>query len=87
MKKEFNCHPIPSIYGSAEVGIKGQVVIPVKLRKELNIKPGDNLFFLAELSKGAIIILKMETVLAFSKKITEIGKDLQKLKSKVKNLN
>ncbi|MFA6410937.1 MAG: AbrB/MazE/SpoVT family DNA-binding domain-containing protein [Candidatus Buchananbacteria bacterium] len=84
MKKELNCHPIPSIYGSAEVGVKGQVVIPVKLRKEFGIKPGDNLFFLSQTSQGAIIILKMETVLALSKKITAIGKGLEKLKAKMK---
>jgi len=29
------------VYGTAKVGERGQIVIPSKARKDLNIKPGD----------------------------------------------
>lgn len=36
------------IYGSATVGERGQVVIPVGLRKSFRIKPGDKLIVFAK---------------------------------------
>ncbi|HPF30922.1 MAG TPA: AbrB/MazE/SpoVT family DNA-binding domain-containing protein [Candidatus Saccharibacteria bacterium] len=32
------------LYGTSTVGTKGQVVIPVQAREELNIKEGDRLY-------------------------------------------
>jgi len=37
----------PKFYGKASVGTKGQIVIPVEVRKTMNIKPGDNLFIIS----------------------------------------
>lgn len=37
----------PEIYGSVTLGARGQVVIPMKARKELKIKPGDNLIVMS----------------------------------------
>lgn len=47
--------------GSATVGTKGQIVIPQKIRKMFDIKPGDTLIVLADKNKG-IAILKSELV-------------------------
>jgi AbrB family looped-hinge helix DNA binding protein len=37
----------PKFYGKASVGSKGQIVIPVEVRKTMDIKPGDNLFIIS----------------------------------------
>jgi AbrB family looped-hinge helix DNA binding protein len=34
-------------FGKAPVGTKGQIVIPIEARRELNIKPGDNLMIIS----------------------------------------
>lgn len=41
--------------GSVKVGAKGQVVIPKEIRDMFNIKPGDNLLFLADSNNGIAI--------------------------------
>lgn len=41
------------IHGSVTVASQGQIVIPAKLRKELNIKPGDSLIVFTK--HGSII--------------------------------
>jgi AbrB family looped-hinge helix DNA binding protein len=37
----------PQIYGTVTIGQRGQVVIPMKVRKELNIKAGDQLIVMS----------------------------------------
>ncbi len=37
----------PKFYGKVSVGTKGQIVIPVEVRKAMDIKPGDNLFIIS----------------------------------------
>ncbi len=48
------------IYGVVAVGKRGQVVIPVKLRKSLNIKPRDRLMVFAETPKKIISLMPEE---------------------------
>lgn len=48
------------IYGAVTVGKSGQVVIPIKLRKSLNIKPRDHLMVFAELDKKIINLMPEE---------------------------
>ncbi|MDD5596167.1 MAG: AbrB/MazE/SpoVT family DNA-binding domain-containing protein [Candidatus Omnitrophica bacterium] len=45
------------IYGAVTVGKSGQVVIPVKLRKSLNIKPRDRLMVFVEIDKKIINLI------------------------------
>jgi len=40
------------IFGTVKVGERGQIVIPLEARKKFNIKPGDILLVVGDLSKG-----------------------------------
>lgn len=44
MKNDFHAHHTKKLYGTATVGSKGQVVIPVEAREELGIEPGDKFY-------------------------------------------
>lgn len=50
------------IYGTADVGVKGQIVIPIKLRKELGLNEGDTLIFVSSSSRPAFTVLKADTI-------------------------
>jgi AbrB family looped-hinge helix DNA binding protein len=61
-------------YGTVKVGDRGQVVIPIKARKELGIQPGDILFVMTGPNRRAIIMVKADSL----KKIAErIMKELE----------
>ncbi len=47
------------VYGTTTVGERGQIVIPVEARKELDLKPGDHLIVMGKLGK-ALGIFKLE---------------------------
>jgi AbrB family looped-hinge helix DNA binding protein len=49
-----------NFYGSTTVGERGQIVLPAKLREELNISPGDKLLVLSGGPPGneAVMILR-----------------------------
>ena len=42
--------------GTAQVGSKGQIVIPAPIRELLGIEPGDSLLLLADSKKGIAIV-------------------------------
>ena len=46
-------------YGSANVGDRGQIVIPAHLRKDLNIKPGDQVMIFAEADKKVVSMMNL----------------------------
>ena len=48
------------LYGTATVGTKGQVVIPVEAREALSIEPGDKLYVIGSHSKEFLGFLKEE---------------------------
>lgn len=50
----------PVFYGVVNVSHNGQVVIPAKLRKDLNIKHGDQLIIARGNDGEDIILLKLE---------------------------
>ena len=58
-----------NIYGAVRVGDRGQVVIPSKARKELNIKPGDLLLVMAGKNKRGIAMVKADAMREFANKI------------------
>ncbi len=67
-------------YGSVTVGERGQLVIPAKLRKALNIKPGGQLMVFAKLDKKVISLMPAED---FNKFLEKTAKLISKLESKV----
>jgi len=71
-KEEFGA----KFYGSATVGTKGQIVIPAKLRKDSNIKPGDTLIFISG-PKGEVFgVMKPEVLLRMQKEFERLRKQL-----------
>ncbi|MGA3190968.1 MAG: AbrB/MazE/SpoVT family DNA-binding domain-containing protein [Candidatus Bathyarchaeia archaeon] len=58
-----------SIYGTVKVGDRGQVVIPVKARKDFNIKPGDLLLVVAGKKKRGIAMVKADAMREFASRV------------------
>lgn len=65
---------MPEFYGSAVVGAKGQIVIPVKARQRLKIKPGDRVVIIGPHHKPNVVGLCSET--AFSSILEKIDSKL-----------
>ncbi|MBA7595002.1 hypothetical protein ES703_01961 [subsurface metagenome] len=63
-------------YGSATVGTKGQIVIPAKLRKDSNIKPGDTLIFICKSGREGFGVMKPERLLRLQKEFESLQKQL-----------
>jgi AbrB family looped-hinge helix DNA binding protein len=57
------------IYGTVKVGDRGQVVIPSKARKDLNIKPGDLLLVMAGRNRRGIAMVKADAMREFANRI------------------
>jgi len=58
-----------SIYGTVKVGDRGQVVIPVKARKDFNIKPGDLLLVVAGRKRRGIAMVKADEMREFASRV------------------
>ena len=50
-KLNFKTHPKDRMYGTTTVGARGQVVIPAGARKDLGLKPGDQLVVMGKFGK------------------------------------
>ena len=48
---DSNLHKHDKMYGTTTMGARGQVVIPAQARKDLNLKPGDQLMVMGKLGK------------------------------------
>ena len=58
-----------SIYGTVKVGDRGQVVIPVKARKDFNIKAGDLLLVVAGKKRHGITMVKADAMREFASRV------------------
>jgi AbrB family looped-hinge helix DNA binding protein len=67
-------------YGAVTVGAKGQIVIPSELRRELNIKAGEQLMIFAKTDKK---LISMMHVRDFGALMTRAGKVIAKLEAHV----
>ncbi len=63
-------------YGAVSVGAKGQIVIPSELRKELNIKAGEQLMIFAKTDKKLISMMHTRD---FGTLMARAGKIMAKL--------
>ena len=52
----------PSFYGTATIGTKGQIVIPVEAREELGLQPGDKVVVFGIKERGMVGVCKLEAV-------------------------
>lgn len=55
-------HDPPTLFGTATVGPKGQIVIPVDARKRLGIEPGDKVVIVGPAHKPQFVGLCNEKV-------------------------
>jgi AbrB family looped-hinge helix DNA binding protein len=53
------------LFGTATVGTKGQVVIPVEAREELGIETGERMYVLGSPKSSVVILIKEEKMEAF----------------------
>ena len=70
-------------YGTGTVGEKGQIVIPIKARETLGIKPGDNFIFFGHDGSPMVHLIKAEELNSFFEKITKKAADFKSLIDKV----
>ncbi len=67
-------------YGAISVGAKGQIVIPSELRRELNIKAGEQLMIFAKTDKKYISMMHARD---FGALMARAGKIMAKLEAHV----
>jgi AbrB family looped-hinge helix DNA binding protein len=65
------------IYGTVKVGDRGQIVIPSKARKELNIKSGDLLLVMAGKNRRGLALVKAEMIREFANRIMHGLEDMK----------
>ncbi|HEC86290.1 MAG TPA: AbrB/MazE/SpoVT family DNA-binding domain-containing protein [Thermoplasmatales archaeon] len=56
------CRKTRIVYGIVTVSDKGQIAIPVDLRKDLDIKQGDKLFILKRKDETGFTLIKLEEI-------------------------
>lgn len=57
------------LYGTATVGTKGQLVIPVEAREEIGIGVGDRMYVIGSAHTGSIILLSEDKLEGFIDKM------------------
>jgi len=68
------------LYGTATIGTKGQVVIPVEAREELNIQTGDKFYFIGSPKAGMLGMIKEDRLEELIDKMNIGLENLRKLK-------
>lgn len=65
------------LFGTATVGEKGQIVIPVEARNDLDLKVGDKLLVVSGPGNQGLLIMKPDVIKKFAKKMNENFEKLQ----------
>lgn len=79
-----------TVFGTAPVSSRGQIVIPAKLRKAQNINPGDTLIFTGNPESGYFHVLNANSFKGFTNDLNNLvfnhkqEADLAKKENKVK---
>ena len=60
----------PKCFGTANIGPKGQIVIPAKLRKNFKITTGDQLIVFHNEHPNSIVMVKAEDMTSIIKNLT-----------------
>lgn len=68
-------------YGSTTVGERGQIVLPVKLRKDFEIKKGDKLLVIVDPHGSRINLVNPDTMNKF---LDIMSENINEIKSKIK---
>ncbi len=64
-------------FGTATVGEKGQIVIPVNARNELNLKVGDKLLVVSGPGNHGLVLMKPDMIKEFAKKMNDNFEKMQ----------
>lgn len=70
--------------GSGQIGPKGQVVLPVGVRRALDLGPGDRVLFYLRADKGHVKVLKADLVTALMNKTLDEITDLRNIMKQLK---
>lgn len=81
-KKKGVCTYGRIFYGMATVSEKGQIAIPVDLRKDLNIKAGSRLLVLKRKDDAGFTLVKVDVMDKFMDEIREDEAFFSKLKKR-----
>jgi len=81
-KKGAIMKKMPQFYGVATVGARGQIVVPSKVRKMLNIKSGDSLMVMSG-HPGGKKMIKLIPVNEFSKIINHFEQHISEMKAQI----
>lgn len=83
--KQGEKRAIGRCYGSTVVGPRGQVVIPVKARKELSLEVGSRLLVFSHFGDKGLLLLKVEAVEellnVMSRRLTEFARLVKESKA------
>lgn len=75
-------------FGTATIGVKGQLVVPIEAREFFNLNEGDKLLvFSAPLDKGIVLVTAdaLKTITGdFQKDGVDIQRDVQEMKKIIK---
>lgn len=63
-------HHEPQLFGTATIGEKGQIVIPVEARKKLGLKTGDKLIVIGGPHDHALMLMRPEQIMEIAAGIT-----------------
>jgi len=66
-------------FGTATVGEKGQIVIPVEARNAIELKVGDKLLVVSGYGSHGLFIMKPDMIRTFAKKMNENFEKMQML--------
>lgn len=70
--------------GTATVGDKGQIVLPIEARRALEFKPGDKLMVYLRRDRGQVRLMKADLVTALMNRALGEIRDLQRVVKSVK---
>jgi len=68
-------------YGTASVGERGQIVLPVELRKAFDIKKGDKLLVIGHTHAMNIVLFKADAIDEYLEAMTE---DIEHIRSELR---
>ena len=66
---------VQSVFGTAKVGDRGQIVIPKEAREMFGIQPGDTLLILGEADTGLIVSRPEELTTLADKMLNNLRKE------------
>jgi bifunctional DNA-binding transcriptional regulator/antitoxin component of YhaV-PrlF toxin-antitoxin module len=68
-------------YGSTTIGERGQIVLPINLRKDFKINKGDKLLVVGNPNVSLITLINADTMDSF---LETIGENISQMRSKIK---